>query len=190
MLTFRPYLLSAVLLGAAGLMPASTVNAGPKTGPPERATTMAPVPLTDAQGLGVAEAASNGEVEVANTASSRARLEVVLRLATLTISSHTEALQETRALAERLHLRAAPSAASAGLRKEADDVTSQLENAPASNFDRTYVERSIRLHQKILTAIDDAAARTNGPDVQALFADVRGRVDSELDATRSVLASL
>jgi uncharacterized protein (DUF305 family) len=101
-----------------------------------------------------------------------------------------EAIQETRALAERLHLRAAPSAASAGLRKEADDVTSRLENMPASNFDRAYVERTIRFHQKVLTAIDDAAARTDGPEVQALFGELRVRVESELAATRSVLASL
>jgi predicted outer membrane protein len=189
MSSFRPYLLSTVLLCAAGLMPASSVSAGPKTGPPERATNTAPAPMTDAQSLGVVEAGSSGEVEVANTAKSRARSEVVLRLAQATINDHTEAVQVTRALAEKLHVRTAPSAASSGLRKEADDLTSHLENVPPSNFDRAYLEGTIRFHQKVLSAIDETVPSTNAPEVQALFADVRARVDRELTASRNVLAS-
>jgi len=190
MYTVRPYLFSALLLAAAALVPANSVQAAPKVARGERAPSAAESAMTDSQSLGVAEAASTGEAELSSSATSKVRVEVVQRLARATLNDHTEAIQEARALGNKLHLRTAPSAASNELRKEADETTAHVENATAPNVDRTYVEGSIRFHQKVLKAIDEAVLRTNSPEVKALFLDVRARVEHELEMARSALASL
>ena len=182
MCTVPPYLLSALLLGAAALVPASAVHAVPS-----RAAESA---IIDRQCLGVAEAASTGEAELSSAAASRVRSKVVRQLAQTTLDDHNEAIQEARALGAKLHLRAAPAEASNELRKEADEATSHLENATAANVDRTYVEGTIRFHQKVLKAIDEAVPRTNSPEMKHLFETVRARVGRELDRSRSTLATL
>jgi putative membrane protein len=190
MYTVRPYLFSALLLATAALVPANSVQAVPKVAPGERAASAAESAMTDSQSLGVAEAASTGEAELSSSATSKVRVEVVQRLARATLNDHTQAIQEARALGNKIHLRTAPSAASNELRKEADETTAHVENATAPNVDRTYVEGSIRFHQKVVKAIDEAVLRTNSSEVKALFSDVRARVEHELEMARSALASL
>jgi putative membrane protein len=182
MFTVRPYLLSALLLGAAALVPASAAQAVPS-----RAAEAA---MTHGQSLGVAEAASTGEAELSSAATSRVHLKVVHQLAQTTLDDHNEAIREARALGDKLHLLAAPTEASNELRKEADEATSHVENATAANVDRTYVEGTIRFHQKVLKAIDEAVPRTNSPEMKHLFENVRARVGRELDRSRSTLATL
>lgn len=182
MFTVRPYLFSALLSGAAALVPASAVRAVPS-----RAAESA---MTDGQSLGVAEAVSTGEAELSSAATSRVRSKVVQVLAQATLADHDEAIQEARALGSKLHLLAAPSETSNELRKEANEATSHLENATAANVDRTYVEGSIRFHQKVLKAIDETVPRANSPEVKHLFENVRARVGRELDNARSALATL
>ena len=190
MFTVRPYLLSALLMGAAVLVPASGAQAGPKAARGQRSAPVSDSAMTDGQSLGVAEAASSGEILLATTAASRVRTEPVQQLARATINDHTDAIQAAHAVGDRLNLRAAQSAASNEIRKEADEATSHLENATAPSIDRTYVEGSIRLHQKVLNTIDEAVLRTHSEEVKALMGGVRARVTHELDTARSVLASL
>lgn len=182
MFLIRTFLYSALLLGAAAGAPASAVQA---------ASSRAAEPaMTDGQSLGVAEAASTGEAELSSAATSRVRSQVAQQLAQATLDDHDNAIKKARAIGDELHLLAAPTEASNELRKEADEATSHVENATAQNVDRTYVEGTIRFHQKVLNAIDATVPRTDSPEVKQLFENVRTLVARELDRARSTLATL
>ena len=182
MFPIRTFLFSALLLGAASRAPASAMQ--PVS---SRAAESA---MTDGQSLGVAEAASTGEAELSSAATSRVRSQAVQQLAQATLDDHDDAIKKARAIGNELHLLAAPTEASNELRKEANEATSHVENATAQNVDRTYVEGSIRFHQKVLNAIDATATRTGSPEVNQLLENVRTLVARELAKARSALATL
>ena len=146
--------------------------------------------MSPAQSLGVAETASGGEVELSSVASSKAKSPAVQKLAQAIINDHSEAGRSARALAEKLHVRVTPSAASNALQKEADDATAKIEKVPGPDFDRAYVQGAIRFHQKVLIVIDETMPSVGTQEVKELFTEVRARVEHELDDAKLVLPAL
>jgi putative membrane protein len=182
----RRVLSAALLCGAA--MVASAGFAGAES--PQGTDRTAGQSMSAAQSLGVAETATGGEVELSSVATSKAQSPAVQKLAQAIINDHSEAGKRARALAEKLRVRVTPSATSNALQKEADDATARVDKVAGPTFDRVYVEGTIRFHQKVLNAIDEALPGVGSKEVKDLFNEVRVRVERELDVAKTMLASL
>src|SRR5689334_13281874 len=101
--------LSMALLCATAVLSADAFSSNPAATGTDRPAGSS---MSPAQSLGVVETASGGEVELSSVASTKAQSPAVQKLAQTVINDHSEAGRRARALAEKLHVRVAPSAAS------------------------------------------------------------------------------
>jgi len=184
----RP-LFAALILGAVAAAPVA--EAGPRTGASATGSKANDkTNLTDAQILGVADTANTGEIAQANIAVSKAQVESVRQFAQLMIKDHSEAKEKGRSLGTELGLTPATSPLSAGVQKDGDDAMAQLEKAQPGNFDRTYMQTQVRLHQKVLRTLDDLIPQADAPQLKSLLGDMRMHVEHHLTTARSTLATL
>jgi putative membrane protein len=146
--------------------------------------------LTDAQILGVADTANAGEVAQANIALTKAQKDSVKQFAQLMVKDHSAAKDKGRAIGKELGLIAAPSGLSSGIQKDGDEASAKLEKAQSTNFDRTYMQIQVRLHQKVLKTLDDLIPQADAAQVKDLLTDMRGHVEHHLSVARTTLGNL
>jgi putative membrane protein len=125
----------------------------------EKAVTPAAAPepasLTEAQIAQFADLANSSEVEQGKLAQGKAKAPAVKEFATMMVKHHTEAQQEQAKLFKKLKLTPAESPASTELKADGDKVLASLKSASAADFDRTYVNAQVDVHDKVLKAIDE-----------------------------------
>jgi putative membrane protein len=191
MRVFKRHGLATVLMGIGMCLPVAA-GAAPKTGP-GAASESKPAnkaEVTDAQILGIADVANTGEVGQANIALSKGQADSVKQFAQLMVKDHTAAKEKGRAVGKELGLTPAPSELSNGVQRDGNEATAQLEKASTRNFDRTYMQIQVRLHEKVLKTLDDLIPKADASQVKTLLTDMRGHVEHHLAVARSTLKSL
>jgi putative membrane protein len=183
--TFHHRLYSVLLTGGLALAVPLAAQAG---GPDHHSTDK--TDPSDAQILGVADTANTGEIGQGNIALSKAQRDSVKQFAQLMVKDHTAAKDKGRAVAKELGLTPAPSGLSNGVQKDGNDATAQLGKATPENFDRTYMQLQVRLHEKVLKTLDELIPKADAQQVKALLTDMRGHVEHHLSAARTTLSSL
>ncbi|HEX3593484.1 MAG TPA: DUF4142 domain-containing protein [Polyangiaceae bacterium] len=188
----RRHALPAIALVGIAFVAPRAAHAEPKPAPhaSNGAKAANKTDLSDAQLLGIADLANTGEVGQATYAMSKTQNEAVKQFAQLMIKEHGAARDKGRSIATELGIAAAPSALSNGVQKDGDDVMSQLEKSSPPNFDRTYMQAQIRLHQKVLRMLDDLIPQADAAQIKALLTDMRGHVEHHLSTARSTLTAL
>jgi len=182
---FHHRVCSVLLTGGLALAVPLAARAG---GPEHHATDK--TDPSDAQILGVADAANTGEIGQANVALAKARRDSVKQFAQLMVKDHTAAKDKGRAVARDLGLTPAPSGLSNGVQKDGNDATAQLGKATPDSFDRTYMQLQVRLHEKVLKTLDDLIPKADAQQIKTLLTDMRGHVEHHLTVARTTLSSL
>jgi putative membrane protein len=149
--------------------------------PDSSALAKAEKPLSDAEILGVAHAANDGEMQMAELATRKATSNDVKQFAALMKNHHGAALAKTKQLESRTKLTNAESDVSAYLKNDATNAMKDLRDKDGKAFDRAYVEASVKAHRDVLNAIDNrlSPSASNG-EVKSMVTDMRRTVADHL----------
>lgn len=138
-------------------------------------------PLSDAEVIGVAIAANQGEVQLAEIALKRATTPDVKQFAGKMKTGHQEALQKDKALQKKTKITAAESDVASSLKSDVADATKDLRTKTGKDFDRAYVESQAKAHKDVLILIDNRLlpSATNG-ELKASLSEMRRHVADHL----------
>jgi len=138
-------------------------------------------PLSDAEILGVAVAANDGELQMAEVAVKRATNDDVKQFAARMKAHHGAALQKGKQLEARTKLTNAESDVSAYLKSEVATTVKDLKDHEGKAFDRAYVASQVKAHREVLSAIDNrlVSSASNG-EVKAMVLEMRRTVADHL----------
>jgi putative membrane protein len=147
--------------------------------------------LTDAQILGVTDAANTGEVDQANVALARTHSDKVKSFADMMVREHTAAKNQGLDIAKQLGVTLATSAKSAEVQKEGADALKTLHETNADDFDKKYLKTQIHLHEDTLKLLDgELIPKASTPQVKGLLSDMRAHVQHHLAVAHSDLDTL
>jgi|GEM_PF-766510 len=155
---------------------------GPGTAPPDdQVLAKTEKPLSDAEVLGVATAANDGEVLTAELAIKKATTPDVKQFAGMMKSHHQTALQKGKKLQSKTKLEAAESDASAYLKADADKTLKELRDKDGKAFDRAYMDAQVKAHKDVLTVLDNRLipSASNG-EVKSMLTEMRRTVADHL----------
>ncbi|MBX3224315.1 MAG: DUF4142 domain-containing protein [Labilithrix sp.] len=157
------------------------------TAPADRVLAKTEKPLSDAQVLGVAIAANDGEVQMAELAMKRASGVDVKQFAAMLKASHKQASKGDKALASKTKIASAESDVSAYLKSDTDKVLSELRGKTGKEFDRAYIDSQVKVHKDVLTAIDNrlVPSAENG-EVKAMLGGMRSTVAHHLTKAEEI----
>jgi putative membrane protein len=185
---------SVALIGGVCAMASHPGFAAPQKAPhdaagePDRARATSESNLSDSQILGVAAAASDGQIALAALASSKAQSEPVRQFARLVLNDQGASKDQCRAIAAKLRIKPAASSVGNALQKQTDDVMGRLEKS-ALDFDQIYMESQVRLLQSVLRIFDEVLPQTAAKELKALVTEMRGRAEHHLAVARGTLAN-
>ena len=151
------------------------------TNPEDRASAKTEKPLTDAEVLGVATAANDGEVQMAEVALKKATAPDVKQFAGMMKSHHQTALQKGKTLQAKTKITGVDSDVSTTLKADASDTLKDLRSKEGKAFDRAYVDSQVKAHKDVLTVIDNRLipSATNG-EVRGMLTEMRRTVADHL----------
>jgi putative membrane protein len=112
-------------------------------------------PLSDAEVLGVADAANGGEVQMAEVAMKKATSTDVKQFAGMMKTHHTAAMQKGKTLAQKAKLSPAESEVTSYLKTDTANTLKDLQTKEGKAFDRAYMESQVKAHKDVLAAIDN-----------------------------------
>lgn len=161
---------------------------GPGTTPPaDRVLAKTDKRLSDAEVLGVAIAANDGEVQMAELALKKANAIDVKQFAGMMKAMHQKALQGDKKLETKTKIQAAESDVSAYLKSDADKVLAELRDKSGKDFDRAYIDAQVKAHKDVLTAIDNrlVPSAENG-EVKAMLGEMRRTVADHLTKAEGI----
>ncbi len=144
-------------------------------------------PLSDAEVLGVAVAANDGEVTMAEMALKKANGADVKQFAGMMKTHHTQGLQKTKTLADKSKLGTSESDLSAALKSEVESAVKDMRDKDGKAFDRAYMDTQVRAHKDVLTAIDNrlVPSAQNG-EVKTMLTEMRRVVADHLSKAEAI----
>ena len=165
---------------------------GPGTAPPEdHVLAKTEKPLSDGEVLGVATAANDGEVQMAELAIRKATSPDVKQFAGMMKSHHQAAMQKGKALEKKTKLSAADSDVSAYLKTDTERTMKDLRDKEGKAFDRAYVDAQVKAHKEVLTVIDNRLIpSSNNGEVKSLLTEMRRTVADHLVTAEAIQKKL
>ena len=155
---------------------------GPGTTPPDdKVLAKTEKPLSDTEVLGVAVAANDGEVQMAELAIRKASSPDVKQFAGMMKSHHQTALQKGKKLQSKTKLEPSESDASAYLKSDADKTMKELRDKEGKAFDRAYMDAQVKAHKDVLTVLDNRLIPSaNNGEVKSMLTEMRRTVADHL----------
>jgi putative membrane protein len=151
----------------------------------------APAPLTENQIVGLINTANNAEIEAGKVASSKAQKQEVKDFAAKMVVDHTASNVAIDALEVKSGLKREESETSKELKKTTDDMVDNLKNAKDADFDRAYIDAQVKMHQELLTALDQTLIpAAKNADLKAFLTDKRATVEAHLNLAKQIQAGL
>jgi putative membrane protein len=149
--------------------------------PDSSALAKAEKPLSDAEVLGVAHVANDGELQMAELATRKATSADVKQFAALMKNHHGAALAKGKQIEARTKMTNAESDVSSYLKDDATTTLKDLRDKEGTAFDRAYVDASVKAHRDVLSAIDNrlSPSASNG-EVKSMVTDMRRTIADHL----------
>jgi putative membrane protein len=143
--------------------------------------------LTDAQIIKIADTVNTGEVEQATLAKQRSKNTAVKKFASQMVTQHTTAKQQGLTLAKQTKLEAQESPLSEELASNGAKTLSELKDADAASFDRTYIDSQVAQHQEVLDQLDGhLIPEATDPRLKAALQKTRAMVEGHLKSARQI----
>lgn len=146
--------------------------------------------LSDAQILGVTNVANTGEIEQSQVAQARTRSDKVKNFADMMIKDHTAAKNKGLTLAKDLGLTPETSSKGAKVQQDGAEALKTLNDAAASDFDKTFLKTEIDLHQKTVKLLDQLISDASSPQIKSFLTDMRATVEHHLSMAHSDLGAV
>src|SRR5688572_6147748 len=104
-------------------------------------------PLNDSQILGLLNVANNAEISAGKVAATKGQKQEVKDFGTEMVIEHTASNARVAALEVKTKLKRATSDSAKELKKNTDAMIDNLKNAKDVDFDRTYIDGQVMMHQ-------------------------------------------
>jgi putative membrane protein len=146
--------------------------------------------MTDAQILAVVAAANEGEVAAGKLASTKATNDSVKAFARDMVTDHSKMLDDGRALAQKLNITPASTAADS-LTKANHDLATRLSTAAkGAAFDTMYVNAQVAGHEQVLDMLKNAQSQAQNADLKSMLQSAQGTVQQHLDRIKTIQGSM
>jgi putative membrane protein len=176
--------LIAPVLGGAGPVPDNAATP-PSDGMPEQTDV-----LSDAEILGILQAANRGEVALGEQAQRRGQSQAVRDFGARMVAEHSALDEQLTAFANQLGLAPAPSEVSQWLEGMADHIVTHLEPYSGQAYDVFSTGGQIFLHSTVAALLDWLSTEAENPDLRAALNMARPGILGHLRAAIDVRESL
>lgn len=148
-------------------------------------------PLSDAEVLGLLATANDAEINAGQVAITKGQKQEVKDFGLKMVTDHTANNLKIKETELKSSLSRVDSDASRELKKNADAAIDNLKNAKDADFDKTYIDGQVMMHQELLTSLDTSLIpNAQNADVKAYLTDTRAAVESHLKDAQAIQASL
>jgi putative membrane protein len=142
--------------------------------------------------LGYAVAANSGEVELGKLGMANATSPAVKAFAKQMVDDHQAMLNESKALATKIHAVADSSANDARdlanhARDEINDLNGKTKGA---DWDKNFMDKMVDDHQKVLDKLQDAAKNTTDTELRTALEKATGKVQAHLTKAQDIKSHL
>ncbi|WP_197041142.1 DUF4142 domain-containing protein [Chondromyces apiculatus] len=176
--------------------PAPEAAPAPEPDPPAAAEPAAesaapPTPLSDEQIAAVSEASNTAEIDLSKLAQTKAKDARVKKFAATMVQHHTDAKKKQTQVQTKAKLIPAESPVTQKMKTDVDAGLSALKAAAPADFDKTYVELQVKLHQDTLDTIDkQLLPSVKNAELKTLLTDMRPVVEGHLTQAKELQAAL
>jgi putative membrane protein len=147
--------------------------------------------FTDADVLGVLDAANSGEVEQGKVAVAKGQTEAVRSFGQMMITEHGAAQKKGEAIAKQLGIHLASNSTALSLKARSEQLITQLHHTNTSAFDGVYMGSQITLHEDVIKLIDgQLRPQAQSPAVKTFVGEVRTHVQHHLDVAKRTMKTL
>lgn len=151
----------------------------------------APAPLTDAQVLGLIATANNAEINAGQVAATKGQKPEVKAFGAKMVTDHTANNMKLAAVEASTKITRADSDASTQLKKDTDQMVDNLKSAKDADFDKSYIDGQVTMHQSLLNDLDNTLIPgAQNADIKAYLTDTRAVVESHLNEAKQIQTSL
>lgn len=181
-----------LFLAIGVLAPACQRNTEPSLTPASGTRSAPPIPdgyapLSDAQIAGVTAAAHSNELQQARIAMRRAVRKDVRDYARMLIAHHEKALNESRALENRIGIEPGESNAASDLLASNSELVVKLNDVKRGDFDREFVAAQVGNAEEILAVIDARLLpEARNGELRAAIEALRPMIESHLEIAREL----
>ena len=148
-------------------------------------------PLSDAEVLGLLATANDAEINAGQVAITKGQKQEVKDFGLKMVTDHTANNLKIKETEVKSCIARADSDASRELKKNADAAIDNLKNAKDADFDKSYIDGQVMMHQELLTSLDTSLIpNAQNADVKAYLTDTRAAVESHLKEAQAIQASL
>jgi putative membrane protein len=163
---------------------AISAHAAPPADPPA-------TPLSDAEVLGLLATANDAEINAGQVAITKGQKQEVKDFGLKMVTDHTANNIKIKETELKSTISRIDSDASRELKKNADAAIDGLKNAKDADFDKTYIDGQVMMHQELLTSLDTSLIpNAQNADVKAYLTDTRAAVEAHLKEAQAIQASL
>jgi putative membrane protein len=147
--------------------------------------------LSDAQIAHVAVTANNGDIENGKLAKKKASNKEVRAYAVHMIKDHTNLNKESKALAAKLKITPEDNVVSKDLEADSQGALDKLTNLSGKEFDESYINAEVKLHQKVIEVADTKLApNAKNAELKAMLAKARPILVSHLEHAKKIQESI
>jgi putative membrane protein len=176
---------------AQGTMPESSPTASDIATTPTQNPSQTPTQqLTDSQITTVLMAANNAEISQGKLAQKTAKSKDVVQFAKQMVTDHTASLKEVKNVNAKLKVKEQTSATRDQLDAAAKASDSRLKGKKGADFEKTYLDEQVTMHQTVLDTIDtQLAPNAKAEELKTLLTKMRTTVASHLDHAKQLQSS-
>lgn len=167
---------------------ASSETAAGVAAVPSEALTSPAVTLTDENVIALLDTTYDAMIELGGLAVSKARDTRVRETAREVLARHRTMRSENLSLARQI--KASPKLANMSPVKGHHDALEQLRMRAGAQFDRTYIDRSISMHDELLSEVRDALGLPMTVQVRDHLERVAAKLVSDLTRARELKSAL
>ncbi len=162
---------------------------------PESATTSTPSAtsgsVSDPQIAQIALSANSGDSARGKLAETKATNAQVKSFAREMVTDHSSLNKKAVELAKKLNVTPAQSAADSDLVKKVGDMTNELQGKTGKDFDKTYMDQEVQIHQLVLDDLDKTLIpAAQNADLKKLLTTARGVVEGHLKRAQQIDGTL
>jgi putative membrane protein len=135
--------------------------------------------------------ANQGEIDQGQVASTKANSDDVRAFARMMVTDHTNALNQAQSLLSRTNIVANDNDISRGLQNASQGTVSALNTYAGTDFDRTYINSQVDIHQWLLNTLDNTLIPSaNNRQLRDFLKTQRTAVATHLDRGKQIQSNL
>jgi putative membrane protein len=145
----------------------------------------------DAQIAQIVVTANTADIDAGKLARERSQNKQVQDFAVRMVTDHTGLNQQSEKLVHKLNVTPESNATSEEMKRDGEDNVANLKKLSGSDFDRSYIDKEVAMHQHVLSSLDKTLIpNAKNPELKALLEKARPVIASHLDQAKQIQSSL